>query len=233
MLGGEESLFLDLYAQSLLLSGDFDGAESTYMRAYKLDPDSSFSFGQKYKQAKELNKLKKDGNDKVSKGKYEEAIQVYSNVSLHQYDYLQGIEKCKEWSIGCGYMFLNNRSACYMNMKRYDSALEDIDQSLIQYPYAPKSYLRKTKCIQYLNQTSRFSEIPTNYLNALYSMAYRDASTKSVCKEYIQFLRNHNAFETNVKSISSKKELDRVLSINPNTLIVLDIYASWCGPCKV
>ena len=80
MLGGEESEYLELYGQSLLLSGDFDGAESSYMRAYKLDPDSPLSFGMKYKQAKELNKLKKEGNDQVSKGNYEEAIKIYSSV---------------------------------------------------------------------------------------------------------------------------------------------------------
>ena len=80
MLGGEDSEYLELYGQSLLLSGDFDGTESSYMRAYKLDPDSPFSFGMKYKQVKELNKLKKEGNDQVSKGNYEEAIKIYTSV---------------------------------------------------------------------------------------------------------------------------------------------------------
>ena len=86
MLGGEESEYLDYVGQTLLLSGDFEGAESIYMRAYKLDPDSAFSFGVKYKQAKELNKLKKLGNDMVSKGNYEEAINIYGKVS-HSTDY--------------------------------------------------------------------------------------------------------------------------------------------------
>lgn len=82
MIGGEESEYLDYVGNTLLLAGDFDGSESSYMRAYKLDPDSNFHFGNKYKQTKELNKLKKEGNDKVSKGKYEEAIKIYTSVNI-------------------------------------------------------------------------------------------------------------------------------------------------------
>lgn len=82
MLGGEESMYLELYGQSLLQTGDFEGAESDYMRAYKLDPDSNFMFGVKYKQVKELNKIKKEGNEKVSQGKYEEAINMYTMVHI-------------------------------------------------------------------------------------------------------------------------------------------------------
>lgn len=80
MLGGEESEYLDLYGQCLLLAGDFDNSELTYMRAYKLDPDSSMNFGSKYKQVKELNKLKKEGNLQVEKGNLDEAIQLYTKV---------------------------------------------------------------------------------------------------------------------------------------------------------
>ena len=50
------------------------------MRAYKLDPDSSMNFGSKYKQVKELNKLKKEGNLQVEKGNLDEAIQLYTKV---------------------------------------------------------------------------------------------------------------------------------------------------------
>lgn len=130
-------------------------------------------------------------------------------------------------------MFMNNRAACYMNMKRYDLALEDINQSLSLNPHFAKCYTRRITCIKMLNKTELYGEIPVNYLNALYLMGYQDSSAKSICKEYVQFLRDNKAFKSNVQSVGSKKDLDRVLKINPDTLIVLDIYASWCGPCKV
>ena len=120
-----------------------------------------------------------------------------------------------------------------MNLKRYDSALEDINMSLQQNPYVAKSYIRKITCIKKANKTEQFHEIPMCYLNALFSLQYQDRQTGSLCKEYVQFLQSNNAFKTNVQTVSSKRDLDRVLKINPDTLIVLDIFASWCKPCKV
>ena len=80
MLGGEESQYLYYYGFALLCSGDFEGAYSTFHRAYSLDPDGSFSFGSLARQAKDLNNLKKKGNDLVSQGKTDEAIAEYTKV---------------------------------------------------------------------------------------------------------------------------------------------------------
>ena len=82
MLGGEESQYLYYYGFALLCSGDFEGAYSTFHRAYSLDPDGSFSFGSLARQAKELNNLKKKGNDLVSQGKADEAIAEYTKVQF-------------------------------------------------------------------------------------------------------------------------------------------------------
>ena len=68
------------------------------------------------------------------------------------------------------------------------------------------------------------STIPSDYLNALYTMGFKD---KAVSAEYLSFLRQNRVFKTNVNPISNTQDLDRVISINPDTLIVLDIYASW------
>lgn len=219
-LGGEESKYLVLLGDASLQSGDFDAAEQIYARAYKLDPDSSYHFGSKFKQCKELNKMKKEGNDLVSKKKTEEAIAAYT----------KGVETCQKQGLACGYLFLNNRSACYMNSKRYKEALDDIDASLQLYPYVYKPYLRRIQCVKQLQLNERMSTIPSDYLNALYTMGFRD---KSVSTEYLTFLRQNAAFKTNVRPIGNDVDLQRVISINQETLIVLDLYASWCGPCKM
>ena len=223
MLGGEESEYLDLYGKALLSAGDFENAESTYSRAYKLDPDGSCQFGKKFRTAKEMNKLKTEGNGFVAKKQTDEAIVSYT----------KGVEQCQEKELDCAYVFLNNRSACYMNLKQYDQALADIDQSLQLNPYLPKPYLRRITCIKQLKLSDRMNSIATDYLNALFAMGYKDSAVKSTSKEYLAFLQANNAFQSNVNVVNSKQEVDRVLRINPDSLIVLDLYAQWCKPCQV
>ena len=82
MLGGEEPPYLHLYGQALIAAGDLDGAEATLKRAYSLDPDSSYGFGSMVSQVRELSKLKKQGNDFVSQGKTNEAIEEYTKVDI-------------------------------------------------------------------------------------------------------------------------------------------------------
>jgi len=36
-----------------------------------------------------------------------------------------------------------------------------------------------------------------------------------------------------VKAITSKEEFDQVMANNSSKLIVIDFYATWCGPCKM
>ena len=223
MLGGEESKYLDIFGRMQVLSGDFDGAEATIMRAYKLDPDSDYSFGKKYKQAKELSKLKREGNDAVAKGKVEEAIAFYTT----------GIERAHAYALPCAYVFLNNRSACYINSKRFELALSDIESALKEYPYLPKPYLRMITCVKQLRLTERTKDLPALYLNALYTTGYKEANAPLLSRECVRLLKESGAFRSRVQAVGSKSELDRVLAANPNALVVLDLFASWCGPCKV
>lgn len=221
MLGGDDSTYLDVYGNALLQAGDFEDAETIFLRSYKLDPDGPYRFGQKVKLAKELNRTKKDGNEKVSKGALEDAIAVYT----------KGVEKCQEQQLLSAFVFLNNRSACYMNNGHYTEALADIDESIRLNPFLPKPYLRRITCINHLQLADRMNSLPTDYVNALYASEFKNCSKTQV--EYLAFLRQKNAFKTNVNPVSSQRDLNRLLEINPNILIVLDMYASWCRPCKL
>lgn len=223
MLGGEESKFLDMYGHALLLAGEFDDAEAVFLRAYKLDPDGAYAFGKQYKEAKELSAIKKKGNAAVEKGDMEAAIAAYTT----------GIQRCTDSSLSCVFVFLNNRSACYINTHRYDLALRDIDAAIAEYPHLPKPYLRAITCIEQLHLTERMSGIPLLYLNALFSTGYSGSSSSAIARKYLDYLKSNGLFKSAVRPVGSKQLVDRVLDVNPDSLVVLDLYASWCGPCKV
>ncbi|KAK8799741.1 hypothetical protein WA158_006289 [Blastocystis sp. Blastoise] len=98
----------------------------------------------------------------------------------------------------------SNRAACYSNMNKYEEALNDCNMALDIYPYFTKVYLRKARCMVKLNQTGA----STMYMYYI----YLGGNIHDIMNEYINVLKSENIYTPNV--------------------FILDVFASWCGPCK-
>ena len=89
------------------------------------------------------NELKEKGNKEFQAGNYQKAVEFYSQAIDLRPDAV----------------FLSNRAACYLGLKRYEDAAEDCARSIQLDPAFPKSYFRGAQALTQLGKLTEAFEL--------------------------------------------------------------------------
>ena len=89
--------------------------------------------------SEQLDEMRTKGNDLFRKGAYVDALKIYSDA----------IDRSKNTDL-CDVRLLSNRASVYLNLKRYDEALQDAEEYISKCPKCWKGYARKAIALDQL-----------------------------------------------------------------------------------
>ena len=122
---------LVLRGRALYAQGDNDKAITHFRQALSYDPD--YKDAVKYmRMVQKLDRMKEEGNGHFKSGRYQPAVEVYTNALS-----VDPLNK------GTNSKILNNRAMCYSKLKQYENAIADCDQAIKLDPSYTKA--RKTR----------------------------------------------------------------------------------------
>ncbi|KAK3701495.1 hypothetical protein LTR37_015469 [Vermiconidia calcicola] len=122
---------LVLRGRALYASGENDNAIKHFKKALSCDPD--FKDAVKYlRMVQKLDRMKEEGNSHFKSGRYQQAVDVYTNAL-----------EVDPGNRGTNSKILNNRAMCYSKLKQWKQATEDCDKAIQLDPSYTKA--RKTR----------------------------------------------------------------------------------------
>ena len=122
---------LVLRGRALYASGENDNAIKHFKKALSCDPD--FKDAVKYlRMVQKLDRMKEEGNSHFKSGRYQQAVDVYTNAL-----------EVDPGNRGTNSKILNNRAMCYSKLKQWKQATADCDKAIQLDPSYTKA--RKTR----------------------------------------------------------------------------------------
>lgn len=180
-------------------------AEEDFKKALEKDPNSE-SLKKLIEAPKEFIKLKKLGNEKLTAGKFEEAIKYYTDaIKLKILTYIP----------------YSNRSVAYMQLGKYTEALQDAEECIKARSKFGKGYLRKGTALVALN---KLPEAEKAFQEGL-KVEHKNSQLEKQLAEVQKKIKEASNF------IHIKSEKDYLECMQDERLVVVDFFATWCGPC--
>ncbi|MBE7182462.1 MAG: tetratricopeptide repeat protein, partial [Terriglobus roseus] len=126
---------LVLRGRALYAQGDNDKAISHFRQALACDPD--YKDAVKYlRMVQKLARMKEEGNDHFKRGRYQQAVDVYTEAL--------GVDPANK---GTNSKLLNNRAMCYSRMKQWQQAIQDCDKAIQLDPSYTKAKKTRAKAL--------------------------------------------------------------------------------------
>jgi len=116
-------------------STDMEQAMKHFKQALQCDPDNTHA-KKMYKQLREIEKIKAEGNEAFKKGKCQQAVELYEQAAAVD----------PEHSLMVGTLN-SNMAAAFMKQRKWAEAREKIDTALELMPENQKALLRRAQCL--------------------------------------------------------------------------------------
>jgi thioredoxin 1 len=195
--------------------GAFGKALVAMHEALRRNPDDQ-DLVVKVKVCSKLDTLKNRGNELFKHEKLQEAYDAYSECLLLDPKHP---------------VILSNRAAVCSKMERYSAAMEDVEKALSMYPNYAKALLRRgyllTKMGDFAGAIRDYEKAggPDKEENV---RAVRIEERKSLGQTWDDLLPKPALLH-----IDSEEEFDKMLTDAGNRVVIVDFFATWCGPCKM
>jgi thioredoxin 1 len=210
-----------LLAEALMGIGELQEATTVLQRALTNDPDSNGEARGAVpllKLAKQLNERKEAGNALFKAGDNAGALAAYEEGAKMS---------AAQFSTGLS-VFHSNAAAALSALGRGPEAKAALVRSLKAYPGAAKTF---NKLATMLSRDASTLEAAEQSLVAYSFLAPDDSA---VSKTLMQ-LRAKTGTEPPLLHLDSDKDLQAAMrpqAAHGRRLVVLDVFATWCGPCK-
>jgi thioredoxin 1 len=227
-------------ARIMAFLGNFQLALGTLAALVRDDPDGSTPQASEalhlLKTLKACSSFKDSANELYKAGKYSESVEAYRAL-LHE----------SSVASVCPAIILSNLAAALLAAGKPEDALRECNASLKLHPMQPKIWARRASCLEKLKPVQNDQLLESLYFaqvlcpedeslpGRLFSVSNKvdEATAEAIVGHFGSIYPDSDAKASSLLASAAPSKRHKEADVAPCRLQIIDMFATWCGPCKV